>query len=185
MACHGHCMGHSLPALRWAARLRSAHTTGGTNPHPPAGVGGSGARRAARACATQTSPCLTYSLLLTWGNLHFTDNLAMAAEPIPEMLDNKSQLNLILIPLNLNLTPTLTLTLTLVHKMWKKNRKRKLKIRSFTSPNSSLRAGYWRPRALSVKCNLPLTCAWFVWKTLDYLGAGSRLYTCNNHSSNA
>ena len=58
------------------------------------------------------------------GNLHFTDNLAMAAEPRPEMLDNKSQLNLNLIPLNLNLTPTLTLTLTLVHKMWKKNRKR-------------------------------------------------------------
>ena len=32
----------------------------------------------------------------------------MAAEPRPEMLDNKSQLNLILIPLNLNLTPTHT-----------------------------------------------------------------------------
>ena len=31
----------------------------------------------------------------------------MAAEPRPEMLDNKSQLNLILIPLNLNLTLTL------------------------------------------------------------------------------
>ena len=48
----------------------------------------------------------------TRGNLHFTDKLAMAAEaePRPEMLDNKSQLNLILIPLNLNLTPTLTLT---------------------------------------------------------------------------
>ena len=44
----------------------------------------------------------------------------MTAEPRPEMLDNKSQLNLILIPLNLNLTPTLTLTLTLVHKMWKR-----------------------------------------------------------------
>ena len=49
------------------------------------------------------------------GNLHFTDNLTMAADPRPEMLDNKSQLNLILIPLNLNLTPTQTLTL--VHKM--------------------------------------------------------------------
>ena len=56
------------------------------------------------------------------GNLHFTDNLTMSAEPRPKILDPKSPLNLILIPLNLNITPTLTLTL--VHKMWKKNKKR-------------------------------------------------------------